>query len=385
MTLKSKSAWKQVPVPVNWHDSAWDLDIKISQELNGLHGLHKLQSARGTGHHLRLWRRGCNSSLAKEVTRQPAPKRMSLFIPRIGSVRNGHGKSLLTGMSALRGMDMKNKFNSRHQRRAFTLIELLVVISIIAILAALLLPALSRAKRSAKITQAKMEIGNIMNGIHKYEADYNRLPTPPTDPNSTPNAGDLVALKEDYTFGTMGLPDIKTTSGTTPIYSMNLSTPHNYETNNSYIMSILLDLEKFPNTQRTVNVNHQKNPQKTHYLSATMVSDATSPGVGTDGVYRDPWGDPYIISIDFNNDEKARDAFYRDPNVSADPTDNNTVKRGVNGLIPVSLQAGIAYEVNAPVMVWSAGPDKMIDLNKNNDPSGKADKGANKDNVISWK
>jgi len=37
------------------------------------------------------------------------------------------------------------------------------------------------------------------------------------------------------------------------------------------------------------------------------------------------------------------------------------------------------------VMVWSAGPDKMVDPNKYMLPIGKADKGANKDNVVSWK
>jgi prepilin-type N-terminal cleavage/methylation domain-containing protein len=248
----------------------------------------------------------------------------------------------------------------RRKTAGFTLIELLTVIAIIAILAGLLLPAIGRAKMNAQRKVCQTEEVGLVGAIAAYYAAYSRLPT---STNAVNAAASGPGGTNDFTFGTsyntagkqfLNMPPILGPGGTpVPIINTYEST---YQNNNSELIAILRD-DTFPPEQVT-NGNgvqaHIYNPQQTPFYQPKLIAAGTVPpftgpwtqGLGSDDVLRDPWGLPYMVTVNLSMNNRVFDPF-------------------LNMMYQAQYGANTALFTPGSAVVWSLGPlNKQINLTK---------------------
>ena len=133
------------------------------------------------------------------------------------------------------------------RRRAFTLVELLVVIGIIALLAAILLPAVLAAIKNAHGRTARAELLSLKTAVQAFHNDYGKLPLPAA---AQGGADHLLSEAEGQS-----------------------------------VVRALTGADTALNTHRTPFLEGQ--------------------GIAEDGTYLDPWDRPYRLVLDSNYDNKV--------------------------------------------------------------------------------
>jgi len=147
--------------------------------------------------------------------------------------------------------------------RAFTLIELLVVIAIIAVLMGLAFPAFQSVQNSAKRTQAKNDLVQIVTAVSAFYTEYGRYPL------------GAAASGDDYDYGA---------------------------TRSS---------KEFFDAIR--GIDPVLNPRLVEFIKPPDAKDQNSPrsGMGStaDGQFYDPWGKPYAVRIDADYDGQVGNPY----------------------------------------------------------------------------
>jgi prepilin-type N-terminal cleavage/methylation domain-containing protein len=181
--------------------------------------------------------------------------------------------------------------------RAFTLIELLVVIVIIALLMGIAFPVFSSIQNSARKTQAKNDVTQIVTAVNAYYTEYGKYPLLDTQTGLT---------DADYGMGS---------------------------TQNDKLFNVLRMPPGFVDNQ---NGAVPQNPRNISFISPPYAKNgATRGGISsTDGQFYDPWGMPYVIRIDSNYDNAVTNPY------------------GTNGAGPDKIPQG--------VIAWSFGQNGIL-------------------------
>lgn len=172
-------------------------------------------------------------------------------------------------------------------RSAFTLIELLTVIAIIAILMGLLFPAIGTIKESARKTQAKNDVTNIVAAVKQYYTEYGKYP--PVQEGAATSDTDVIVGEEDA-------------GGTA---------------DNNALFNTLRAIPEGLNA----NPEHKFNPKRIVFFEGKAATDPANPRAGFSdtqqatkkGCFYDPWGKQYSVVIDTNYDNVVKlDEQYND-------------------------------------------------------------------------
>src|SRR6266478_5680202 len=171
------------------------------------------------------------------------------------------------------------KLSSRS--RGFTLIELLTVIAIIAILMALLFPALAGAKNQARNAQAGNDVQATVTAVKSYFTEYGKFPDVAAAGAAAPAGGGNAtdALVGDEAASIPGAP-------------------------NRLLFSTLRSISADANDKNV------QNPRKISFFEGKRASNPTSPKAGFQdsptgnaavfGCFFDPWGKQYNVVMDTN-------------------------------------------------------------------------------------
>jgi len=181
------------------------------------------------------------------------------------------------------------------KRQAFTLIELLMTVAIVVVLAGILVPAVMNGIKKGQQAKAKAEIVTLVNAIKQYENTYNRLPVTNTKIDDEfiykARMDQCQPVHEDLINALQGSNSIKNQSG------------------------------------------NAVNPRQTPFL------ERRNTGAGD---YQDPWGNPYRIIL--NADEDIR---------------LTTLFKGT--LVDAKKHYAEDDHIYQSVIIWSAGPDGNFD------------------------
>lgn len=156
---------------------------------------------------------------------------------------------------------------ARRDLAAFTLIEMLVVISIIAILMGLAFPAFQSVQNSAKRTQAKNDITQIVTAVNAFYTEYGRYP--------------VLAGNATGTYD---------------------------EKNNDQLFNVLT-------ARADQGEQLGLNPKRIQFIIMPTAKNASKPvsGQAPSGPYQykwvDPWGMPYFVRVDFDYDNNIPNPY----------------------------------------------------------------------------